>query len=386
MQRQFTWAGNKLVDTGLLVGRDCLDTPQDQYRSLILPPDPRPVPNPRPSQNVTGFPPVYGTAPRPYGVGDYGTDGYGQWQQFNPVGPTTPENHGFTQLIVGGASLPPFVPQAKYDVLEKIAAITGIPIPPQIIDRSVTITAQNRSFPMFGTQPSRGWMLIYNPTNPQAQVSLGPGSPPARASSITVTWGNIGNLILGPGEAFFWSTEQGVGPCYQGGMAVIGLIPGMQFWAWESGYPNLWLTDDYGVLITDDFGQAIPLDGLSPQPESYFLNDNGLLQVVNAYGWPPTRPSGPAVWNNAGYAFVGPGSAPRNDAAPLIFGEVTPEELLILGGGDLPWIEPALAGQLWNPGQATGGNILIATGFQTFLRPFGIGGFGTYGFGTWPRR
>ena len=360
MRRQYQWAGNKLVDTGLLVGPDEEDVPQDQYRSLILPPDPRPVPNPRPSPNVTGYGPIYGTAPMPYGVGDYGPDPYGQWQQFNPTGPTSPDNRGFTQLIVGGASQPPFYPRAKYDVLEAVAALTGIPIPPQIIDRSVTITAQNRSFPMFGTQPARGWMLIYNPTNPQAQVSLGPGTPPARASSITVSWGNRANLILGPGEAYFCSTDQGLGPCYQGGMAVIGLIPGMQFWAWESGYPNLWLTDDYGTLVTDEYGQAIPLDGYVPQPESYFLNANGLLQVINAYGWPQAQTPGPAVWNNASFAMVGPGSAPRFDAAPLVFGQVTPEELLILGGNDLPWDEPSLVGQLWNPGEVRGGHIWIA--------------------------
>lgn len=235
MIRQYQWAGNKLIDTGLLVGRDCLDRPQDQFRSLILPPDPYPLINPRPSPNITGVPII------------------GQ-----PL-PTSPDNEGFTQFIVSG-SLAPFYPTTKAGVLAAIASISGIPTPTQLFDRSVTLTTQNRAFPLMGTQPGRGWVLIYNPTNPQAQVTLSnPTGPPLPIASATATWGTRTNLILGPGEAYFWATSQGLAPCYEGAMAAIGLLPGMPFWAWESGYPNLWLTDDSGNLITDDYGQAIPL-------------------------------------------------------------------------------------------------------------------------------
>lgn len=46
---QNQWQGNRLVNLRLLVcTRTCLDVPQIQLRTLILPPDPVPVLNPRP--------------------------------------------------------------------------------------------------------------------------------------------------------------------------------------------------------------------------------------------------------------------------------------------------------------------------------------------------
>jgi hypothetical protein len=78
MRRQLRWSGNKLVDTGLLVGPDQLDKPQEQFRTIILPPDPRPRINPRPSPNIT---PV--------------TSAIGQPK------PTSPENGGFTVFTLG---------------------------------------------------------------------------------------------------------------------------------------------------------------------------------------------------------------------------------------------------------------------------------------------
>lgn len=42
------WAGDRLINLQILVCDICLDTPQDQLRSLTLPPDPEPVRNPRP--------------------------------------------------------------------------------------------------------------------------------------------------------------------------------------------------------------------------------------------------------------------------------------------------------------------------------------------------
>lgn len=77
MIRQFQWAGNRLMDTGLLVGRDCLDVPQAQFRAPILPADPMPRHNSRPSYNVTNPAPIGG-----------------------PLA-TSPENQGFTRFILG---------------------------------------------------------------------------------------------------------------------------------------------------------------------------------------------------------------------------------------------------------------------------------------------
>lgn len=54
LRRQMQWAGPRLMDTGFLKCRRCYDKPQDQYRTIILPPDPRPVVNPRPSKDGAG--------------------------------------------------------------------------------------------------------------------------------------------------------------------------------------------------------------------------------------------------------------------------------------------------------------------------------------------
>jgi hypothetical protein len=46
---QMQWAGQALVNTGLLVcARECLDNPNEQFRTIIIGPDPAPVLNARP--------------------------------------------------------------------------------------------------------------------------------------------------------------------------------------------------------------------------------------------------------------------------------------------------------------------------------------------------
>ncbi len=48
MQWQWDWAGTKLVNKNILVSVDELDVPQEQLRTVILPPDPPPIMNARP--------------------------------------------------------------------------------------------------------------------------------------------------------------------------------------------------------------------------------------------------------------------------------------------------------------------------------------------------
>lgn len=47
LQWQMEWAGSRLYNTGSLVCDDCLDIPNEQLRTIILPPDPLPVQNAR---------------------------------------------------------------------------------------------------------------------------------------------------------------------------------------------------------------------------------------------------------------------------------------------------------------------------------------------------
>ena len=49
---QYEWGGNHLYSLGILVCQDrCYDDPQEQFRTIILPPDPPPIINAR----VTNF-------------------------------------------------------------------------------------------------------------------------------------------------------------------------------------------------------------------------------------------------------------------------------------------------------------------------------------------
>lgn len=45
---QFQWQGTKLQNLEILVCHRCLDKPQIQLKTIILPPDPVPILNPRP--------------------------------------------------------------------------------------------------------------------------------------------------------------------------------------------------------------------------------------------------------------------------------------------------------------------------------------------------
>jgi hypothetical protein len=196
---QWEYGGKGLINTGLLVcRRTCLDVPWDQLRALILPPDPVPHRNPRP--DVLATPPGMVGAPPP----------------------TSPENQGWTQLILG-APVPGDYPTTKAAALAAVAAATGVPTPGGVIDRSATIAQQNVTFTLMAPNVARTWLLLYNPATPQAQFSSG-----------TAVWGLPTNLIIGPGEAWFQATALGTGACYTGALTAIGLYSGVQLWAWEA--------------------------------------------------------------------------------------------------------------------------------------------------------
>lgn len=57
---QFEWIGPKLQNLRLLVHSGCLDTPQEQLRTIVLPPDPVPIANPRPEWFVPDDNPISG--------------------------------------------------------------------------------------------------------------------------------------------------------------------------------------------------------------------------------------------------------------------------------------------------------------------------------------
>lgn len=53
LQFQYEWRGTAKQNTGRLVCRGCLDVPQEQFRTLVLSPDPVPIRNARPENYVS---------------------------------------------------------------------------------------------------------------------------------------------------------------------------------------------------------------------------------------------------------------------------------------------------------------------------------------------
>ena len=202
---QFQWGGAKLFDEGYLVCRRCLDKPQDQFRSLILPGDPQPVINPRPDFWQT--PPTF--------LG-------------SPV-PTTPGNQGFSQYVLtlvdsepGASQIGVNYPLTKFGALASLAAISRVPTP-AVIDRSIVLTRSNIAAQVLAANPARAFLALYSPVTAPTALNLG-----------TALWGLTTNLMIGPGEAWFWATAQGLGAAYQGAIQAISLTPSQPLWVWEA--------------------------------------------------------------------------------------------------------------------------------------------------------
>lgn len=62
---QFQWVATKLQNLHLLVCPSCMDEPQEQLRTIILPPDPVPILNARPENEVSNNNPMSGIGGNP---------------------------------------------------------------------------------------------------------------------------------------------------------------------------------------------------------------------------------------------------------------------------------------------------------------------------------
>ena len=341
---QYEWQGNKLVYLGIDVCRDtCLDIPQPQFRTPILPPDPIPLRKPWPSPNVT-LPPTIG----------------------GPI-TTSPDNQGFSTYIVGvptasyidGAPIPDLYPVSQAQVLASVAQASGVPTPDlSTLASYIVPVAAGFTVQLVPTNPQRTFLLIYNPTQAAIQFSLatgglgigGGGIGQSQIGGSATIYGAITNLNIGPGEAFFWANAQGLQPVFQGAMTAAGQIPGTGLWAWEDG----------------------------TQLAANLANDTGVLQLTsNDPAWPVPGPSGPtglpgSLYNNGLAVSVVPGAVPNPTAPPVFFGSITASTLLLLGGANLPLTDPNVALQLWNNEGlvcvSLGGNVPPPATF-----PFGIG-------------
>jgi hypothetical protein len=173
--RQFQWTGPALQDLGILVCARCNDVPQEQFRTVILPPDPVPRINPRPEVYVLGAP------------------------------------------AIGR------IPSTKSDALAAIAAASGVATPGTEVDQSITIATAQVSQQVMAANVARSWVALYNPFV----------SPIAIATGAAV-WGADTNVMLGPGQAMFWATAQGNGTPWAGVLSAVSLAAGTVLWAWEA--------------------------------------------------------------------------------------------------------------------------------------------------------
>ena len=105
-----------------------------------------------------------------------------------------------------------------------------------------------------------------------------------------------------------------------------------------------------------------PLDfpPVSPTPNAqYFINNGGVLMIGNARGYPISTAelATGAIWNNGGVVQIFGSTTPDPAAPPVYFGTITPQQLLRLGGSNIPTSAPASGTlQLWN----NGGVVMVA--------------------------
>lgn len=198
LSRQFQWTGPALQDIGLLVCPQCNDVPQEQFRTVILPPDPVPRINPRPD--------IYTTLPALEG-GNV---------------PVAPFNLGFSVYVLGAPAIGR-IPATKSEALAAIAVASGVATPGTEVDRSITIAASQVSQQVMPANVARAWVALYNPFV----------SPIAIATGAAV-WGADTNVMLGPGQAMFWATAQGNGAPWAGVISAVSLAVGTMLWAWEA--------------------------------------------------------------------------------------------------------------------------------------------------------
>lgn len=81
-----------------------------------------------------------------------------------------------------------------------------------------------------------------------------------------------------------------------------------------------------------------------------FTNNAGVLSMAKALYYPTSAAGLPAgaVWYSAGTIKVVPGITPDPSASPMMFATIDPNQLITLGGGNLPHTLPSVSGQLWN--------------------------------------
>lgn len=96
------WVGVKLQTYNMLVCRTCWDKPQEQLRTIIIPPDPMPVFNPRPERYTTIVPSFIATESSIFAGNDLTTeDGVNLIHEIQVVPSPTPQLPAIYPLVPG---------------------------------------------------------------------------------------------------------------------------------------------------------------------------------------------------------------------------------------------------------------------------------------------
>ena len=101
-----------------------------------------------------------------------------------------------------------------------------------------------------------------------------------------------------------------------------------------------------------------------------FLDNNGVLTLSDTLNYPTSSVGLIAgnVWSNSLIVSVVSGVTPDPSAPPVLFGNVSPGDLLALGGGNLPLTDPGVTLQLWN----NSGTVNISLAVSHFANDGGI--------------
>ena len=96
------WAGVKLQTYDFLVCRSCFDRPNEQLRTIIIPPDPMPVFNPRPERYTTIVPSFVATESSTFAGDDLTTeDGVKLIHEIQVTPSPTPQLPAIYPLVPG---------------------------------------------------------------------------------------------------------------------------------------------------------------------------------------------------------------------------------------------------------------------------------------------
>ena len=223
---QHEWAGDSLIDLNLRVCRKCWSQPQEQFRTIILPPDPIPIDDPRPeyptlNDNLNGF--IKEVGPKAGAL--LGVFNFSFAPNFQVMIPNP--NKGAPI----GTFLDPTNPfLTETDIFASAYTGWGDPIPTAadgsawlVTDRSGTIAHSGVAQLVAAANASRNWLMIYNPV--QALLAIAQGTPTIGAPST---------LIVGTGEAILQNAlATPPTPIWRGAIYAVGLVPGARFIAFE---------------------------------------------------------------------------------------------------------------------------------------------------------